>query len=254
EVPHARSAIIGNKQDLRGALTIEKIENFFKLKTYPMVANRRENRNKMIRIIADVMDINPESSPLVKELFENVEPINIFEQMTEEVESKFTSEIKAEISTETNQVVHAKMASDVEIKSNILLEKIEKIEEIEKSQPKAAFIDAAKERKQIMSQTIKKNLKELIIVEDIYSKVAEEIMEAGKEAITTHISSNASNFINAINCAFLTMSNPEEYPNFSSLLKKFNLFTLKTSDLNEVRAIYVKTLEKIHEWENFKSV
>ncbi|MFX1274704.1 MAG: ADP-ribosylation factor-like protein, partial [Promethearchaeota archaeon] len=48
EVPHARSAIIGNKQDLRGALTIEKIENFFKLKTYPMVANRRENRNKMI--------------------------------------------------------------------------------------------------------------------------------------------------------------------------------------------------------------
>ncbi len=254
ETPNARVAIIGNKQDLRGALTIESIENFFKLKTYPMVANRKENRNKMIRIIADVMDINPESSPLIRELFENVEPINIFEKMSKDVISESINEVDNVLPADDHQSINAKMASDAEPKLDHLIEKIEKIDVIEKSQPKSAFLNGIHERKQLMTQTVKKNLKELTIIEDMYSKVAEEIMEAGKEAITTHISNDASNIMNAINCAFLTMSNPEEYPNFSSLLKKFNLFVLKTSDLNEVRALYVKTLERIHEWEKFKSV
>jgi hypothetical protein len=218
-----------------------------------MVANRRENRNKMIRIIADVMDINPESSPLVKELFENVEPINIFEKISVVTSSKSVKEVDETV-TGGNQPIHAKMASDAESESYELMEQIEKVEEIEKSKPQVSISNGTWERTQKKARTIKKNLKELIIVDDVYSKVAEEIMEAGKEAIKTHISNNASNFVNAINCAFLTMSNPEEYPNFSSLLKKFNLFTLKTSDLNEVRAIYVKTLERISEWEKFKSI
>ena len=254
EVPNARSAIIGNKQDLRGSLSIERIENFFKLKTYPMVANRRENRNKMIRIIAEVMDINPESSPLVKELFENVEPINIFEKMSEPIASERTEHVKDVTSIENSQPTHAKVASDFNSNSSELIKKIENIEQIKKNKPSISIRSGTHERTQMKQITLKKNLKELIIVDDIYSKVAEEIMEAGKEAIKTHISNNTSNFMNAINCAFLTMSNPEEYPNFSSLLKKFNLFTLKTSDLNEVRAIYVKTLERISEWEKFKSI
>jgi len=63
------TAIIGNKQDLLNALSIKEIETLTTLKAYPMVANRKENRNKIIRIIADVLDISTETSPLLKDLF-----------------------------------------------------------------------------------------------------------------------------------------------------------------------------------------
>ncbi len=66
EVPYARSAIIANKQDLSGAMTPEEIENILNLRTYPMIANRVENREKMIMIIADILDINVNSSNLLE--------------------------------------------------------------------------------------------------------------------------------------------------------------------------------------------
>ena len=68
--PEAHAAIIGNKQDLPEALSVEKIEEILKLKTYSMVAIDPDNRNKMIQIIADILEINTEISPLLKPLFE----------------------------------------------------------------------------------------------------------------------------------------------------------------------------------------
>ncbi|MHA1803136.1 MAG: ADP-ribosylation factor-like protein [Promethearchaeota archaeon] len=65
EVPYARTAIIANKQDLPGAMSPEEIEEILNLRTYPMIANREENREKMIRIIADILDINFDSSNLL---------------------------------------------------------------------------------------------------------------------------------------------------------------------------------------------
>ncbi|MFX1399209.1 MAG: ADP-ribosylation factor-like protein [Promethearchaeota archaeon] len=237
EVPNARSAIIANKQDLRGAASVEKVEDFFKLKTYPMVANRRENRNKMIRIIADVMDINPESSPLIKELFENEEPINLFQQIVDQ--KPITVETESEIVP----------ASESNTKQSIL-EKIDCVDAQKQVKTKMAYLDPIQRRKLVQSQAIKgQNLKESSIVSDLFSEVSHEIMEAGKEAIKTHVSKDASNFMNALNCAFLTKCNPEKFPNFSSLLKEFKLHVLKTSDLNEVRTLYVKCLERIADWE-----
>ncbi|MFX0056833.1 MAG: ADP-ribosylation factor-like protein [Candidatus Hodarchaeota archaeon] len=68
--PDAHAAIIGNKQDLPDALSVEKIEEILKLKTYSMIAIDPDNRNKMIQIIADILEINTEISPLLKPLFE----------------------------------------------------------------------------------------------------------------------------------------------------------------------------------------
>jgi len=70
QVPHTHSAAIGNKQDLNDALNIEKIENILGLKTYSMVAIDSQNRNKMIQIIADILEVNTEISPLLKPLFD----------------------------------------------------------------------------------------------------------------------------------------------------------------------------------------
>jgi len=70
EAPYARSGIIGNKQDLPNAMNVNQIEELLQLKTYPMVANRAENRTNMIKIIADILDMSLESSPLFDEVFE----------------------------------------------------------------------------------------------------------------------------------------------------------------------------------------
>lgn len=75
-VPFAHTAIIGNKQDLPDALTVEKIQEILGLKTYSMVAIDPENRDKMIQIIADILEISTDASPLLKPLFERDQLMN----------------------------------------------------------------------------------------------------------------------------------------------------------------------------------
>lgn len=67
---YAHIAVIGNKQDLHDALNIQKIEEILGLKTYSMVAIDPNNREKMIQIIADILGISTDASPLLKPLFE----------------------------------------------------------------------------------------------------------------------------------------------------------------------------------------
>ncbi|MFX0082164.1 MAG: ADP-ribosylation factor-like protein [Candidatus Hodarchaeota archaeon] len=74
--PYAHTAVIGNKQDLPDALSIEKIQEILGLKTYSMVAIDPENRDKMIQIVADILEISTDASPLLKPLFERDQLIN----------------------------------------------------------------------------------------------------------------------------------------------------------------------------------
>lgn len=73
---YARVAVIGNKQDLPNALSVEKIEEILGVKTYSMIAIDPKNRDKMIQIIADILGISSDASPLLKPLFERDELIN----------------------------------------------------------------------------------------------------------------------------------------------------------------------------------
>jgi len=56
EVPYARLAVIANKQDLPEAMKIEDIERIMGQKTYSFIAIDPNNRSKMIRIIADLLE------------------------------------------------------------------------------------------------------------------------------------------------------------------------------------------------------
>ena len=75
EAPEAHTAIIGNKQDLPDAMKPEQIEKILGLKTYSMIAVDPKNRTKMIQIIADILDMSTEVSPLLKPLLERDELI-----------------------------------------------------------------------------------------------------------------------------------------------------------------------------------
>jgi small GTP-binding protein len=68
ENPNVRMAIIANKQDLEGSITPGEIGSILELTAYPMVATSSNNRDKMITIISDIIDINTEASPLLKQL------------------------------------------------------------------------------------------------------------------------------------------------------------------------------------------
>ncbi|MFX1236890.1 MAG: ADP-ribosylation factor-like protein, partial [Promethearchaeota archaeon] len=70
QAPNALTAVIGNKQDLEGAMSPTQIEKVIGLKAYSMIANRAKNREKMIKIIADVLEMNADVSPLLKPLRE----------------------------------------------------------------------------------------------------------------------------------------------------------------------------------------
>ena len=76
EAPYAHSAVIGNKQDLPGAVSVERIEKILGVKTYSMVAIEPGNRKKMIQIIADILEMSAEISPLLKPLIERDELMN----------------------------------------------------------------------------------------------------------------------------------------------------------------------------------
>jgi len=81
--PYAQCAVIGNKQDLPDALNVEDIERILGLKTYSMIAIDSGNRDKMIQIIADILEINVEVSLLLKPLFERDRLINIAKKTLE---------------------------------------------------------------------------------------------------------------------------------------------------------------------------
>ncbi|MFX1313515.1 MAG: ADP-ribosylation factor-like protein, partial [Promethearchaeota archaeon] len=70
QAPDAHTAIVGNKQDLENAMEPSQIERILGLKTYSMIAKDPENRNKMIQIIADILEMSAEVSPLLKPLLE----------------------------------------------------------------------------------------------------------------------------------------------------------------------------------------
>jgi len=67
---HAHVAVIGNKQDLKDSMKPEQIEKILGLKTYSMIAKEAKNRDKMIQIIADILEMSAEISPLLKPLLE----------------------------------------------------------------------------------------------------------------------------------------------------------------------------------------
>lgn len=68
EAPYAHSAVIGNKQDLPDAMPLNDIERILEMKAYSMIAVDPDNRNKMITIIADILEMSGEVSPLLKPL------------------------------------------------------------------------------------------------------------------------------------------------------------------------------------------
>ncbi len=98
QAPNAHAAVIGNKQDLEEALKPDQIEKIIGLKAYKMIATEAGNRDKMIQIIADILDMSAEVSPLLKPLMDRDKLTKEAEKALEENRLLDASEIYEKIS------------------------------------------------------------------------------------------------------------------------------------------------------------
>ncbi|MFO7796111.1 MAG: ADP-ribosylation factor-like protein [Promethearchaeati archaeon] len=98
QAPNAHSAVIANKQDLEKALKPNKIEDILGLKAYSMIAIDPDNRDKMIKIIADILEMNTEISPLLKPLLERDEKMKEAQEALENADFARAADLFEEIS------------------------------------------------------------------------------------------------------------------------------------------------------------
>ncbi|MBD3229286.1 MAG: GTP-binding protein [Candidatus Lokiarchaeota archaeon] len=83
EVPNARCGVIANKQDLPNSMEPKEVSRILGIPAYGMIAIEENNRAKMIKIIANIMDISEQVSPLLKPLIERDKNVNMAEKCLE---------------------------------------------------------------------------------------------------------------------------------------------------------------------------
>ena len=227
EVPHARAAIIGNKQDLSNAMSVEEIETLTGLKTYPMVANRKENRNKMIRIIAEILAMSTEDNPLLANLFKSTDLSyeTLFGLEEEPVADKSSIITEEQISTPVTQV-------EENIEVNKIQEQISHI--ISKTQEAEPI---AGERKKIYQESLKNPIENALITNELYN-------EFEKNKSFTYYD-KLSILFTALNCVFLTKTNPNKFPKFSTFLKNYKMDVFNSKELSTIRKYYSKVLKQV---------
>jgi small GTP-binding protein len=227
QVPYARAAIIGNKQDLANALSIDKIEAVTNLRTYPMIANRKENRNKMIRIIADVLDMSTADSPLLRELFESTDLSS--ETLFGKDETPFPQP-ESTITNEDDPADLIQAEENVQVKST--KERVDEI--ISRSvDQKPMVITKGRWKKQRLGTPIIDG----IITAELYKEIVNSDSFTLNEALSI--------LFTIINCVYLTKTKPKEYPKFSSFLSSYNMDVFDTKKINIIRKYYKKIIKSI---------
>lgn len=227
EVPDARVAFIGNKQDMKGTMSPEEIESLTGMKTYPMVANQKGNRNKMIRVIADVLDMSTEDSPLLKELFKSTdlssetlimgEDANLFDEDPIIVENDITLPAE-QIETASKLSYTREKIDQVKVK-NIEIKPIK-------------FISGT-----VDNDDIKYPIENALIYSDFYEDFNKNNSMTSNKKLSL--------LFTIVNCAFLTSINPEEYPKFSSFLSKFKLDVFSSKEIKIIRKYYSKIIKQV---------
>ena len=98
QAPNAHTSVIANKQDLDDALNPEEIEEILGLKAYSMIAIDKDNRDKMIKIVADILEMDATISPLLKPLLERDEKMEKAQKALENEKFKIAANLFEEIS------------------------------------------------------------------------------------------------------------------------------------------------------------
>ena len=129
QAPNAHSSVIANKQDLDDALPPEEIEDILGLKAYSMIAIDKDNRDKMIKIIADILEMDATVSPLLKPLLERDEKIAKAKKALNNNQFQKAAELFEEISDLCLELGDDSVSSEFYKKARLIRAKIQKAKE-----------------------------------------------------------------------------------------------------------------------------
>ncbi|MBD3194972.1 MAG: GTP-binding protein [Candidatus Lokiarchaeota archaeon] len=187
---HAQSAVIANKQDLPKALKPEEIENMLGLKAYSMIAIDPDNRDKMIKIIADVLEMNAEVSPLLKPLLDRDEKMAAAEQALENGNFQKAANLFDEISDLCIDLGDDSLSREFYDKArkikSLLKSQQKEVEDVKPSEEEKVEVKAEKEEKVEEVKPEKKEVEEETkdIIKEKEVKI-EETEKKSKEEKTT---------------------------------------------------------------------
>ena len=250
EAPYAQIAVIGNKQDLSHSMIVKNIENILGLKTYPMVANSSDNREKMIQIIADILDMSIYSSPLMEGTIDK-ENLEQFQNTEAETETVLDFDIAEE------------KFGNVKLDPNLLDEVINdikgvKVENILRNHLKIinSTLKVLNNNEELTFEEFYKNYQDYVKKEFICRNIAlKQFLETQfsllkksveeDKFIAIKLKDDKDVIINALLCAYLSQSYPYKFPIFEKLsnLSIFSGFDAQT--VKEIHAYYLRIMNKI---------
>ncbi|MBD3254247.1 MAG: GTP-binding protein [Candidatus Lokiarchaeota archaeon] len=280
EASYALRAVIGNKQDLRDAMDVNDIENIIGLRTYPMIANRAENRDKMIKIIAEVLEMNLEETPLLKDLKisfdekeEQKKKMNVEESKTEKPSSSKGLEKVKSAKVEAIQNEEKKIIGQTrDLKNGKLINmdiSLDLCELLAKEVRGVKIDNTLRNHYKMISATLKSlNNNKQYSYDDFYrdynaylkkdfkcSNIAlKQFLEPQfsllkksidqDEIISTTLREDDSVVVHSLICAYLSTVNSEKFPDFDEFKRIFTKNEFKKQMINEISLYYYRILNK----------
>ncbi|TXT53280.1 MAG: Small GTP-binding domain protein [Promethearchaeota archaeon] len=185
QAKHAHSAVIANKQDLEEAMSPEKVENILGLKAYSMIATDPDNRDKMIQIVADVLEMNAQVSPLLKPLLERDELTAEATEALENANFQKAAKLFERISDLCIELGDDSLGREFYEKSQKIKNMLEKAgiqEEVEKKEPVKPEKEEIEEKGEIMEEEkpkIAEKQDKLKKTEEIKETIEETVKKSG---------------------------------------------------------------------------
>ncbi len=126
EVPYAYTAGIGNKQDLENTVDISKIKEVLGLNSYSIIATDPQNREKLVLMISEILEMKNDISPMINMFFEK-------KRLIEELEKNMKDENYEHLETLFDEIINLslKLGDNVEPFYKMQLKLKEGIREIE---------------------------------------------------------------------------------------------------------------------------
>jgi len=181
QAPNAHTAIIGNKQDLSESMKPEQIEKILGLKTYSMIAKNPDNRDRMIQIVADILEMSAEVSPLLKPLLDRDTYIEEATQALHNAEFETSAQLFEKISDLCIELGDDSLGREFYEKAQKIRSMLEK-ESSKPSEPKAQKTSEEEEEEQLeeveeklVEEEIPKE--EVIIKEEVIAKEEKKVPE-----------------------------------------------------------------------------
>ncbi len=250
EAPYARIAVIGNKQDLRNAMQVKSIERYLGLKTYPMIANRPENRDKMVGIIADILDLRLDESPItekgiekeVSEAMEEDKKVAETEVSIEKMEEAFStvsldSKLCNEIIDDIKGVHIENILRNHLNMINTTIKLINNNEELTLEEFYDNYLSYTR------NSFVCKNIALKQFLETQFLLLQKSIEE--DEFIASKLKVDRDIILNALLCAYLSIANPTRYPIFETIIKEFKFDNYELEAVKEIHAYYLRIVNKI---------